>query len=69
MEELISKFQLAFLAGRWIQYGVLIVSEIANFATRNKDQCLVVKVDFSEGLRLCFVGLFEVYVQMYVFWI
>jgi hypothetical protein len=47
--KLISKCQSAFLPGRQIFDGVLILNEIIDLATRRKDFCLFFKVDFEKA--------------------
>lgn len=49
MNPLISKFQSAFLKGRHLEDGVLIVSEVVEVARLRKRECLILKADFEKA--------------------
>ncbi|PNX81845.1 cysteine-rich receptor-like protein kinase [Trifolium pratense] len=49
MGKLISKCQSAFLPGRQILDGVVVLNEIIDLAKRRKDRCLLFKVDFERA--------------------
>lgn len=49
MNKLVSKSQTAFLAGKQMLYDILVVNEMLDFARRNKEECLLVKVDFAKA--------------------
>lgn len=45
----ISDCQSAFLGGRNIHDGVVIVNELVDLAKRKKDECMLFKVDFEKA--------------------
>jgi hypothetical protein len=47
--ELIPKTQSAFLKGRQLVEGVVVVNEVINFAKKNRKKCLIFKVDFEKA--------------------
>lgn len=47
--KLISNNQEAFVPGRQILDRVLVINKILYFAKRNKKECMVFKVDFSQA--------------------
>ncbi|XP_058784295.1 uncharacterized protein LOC131659071 [Vicia villosa] len=47
--KLVSKNQTAFVPGRNIAGGVLVVNEVLDLAKRKKRRCLVIKVDFEKA--------------------
>jgi len=47
--KLIDPIQSAFVPGRFILDGVLIVSELLDLAKRRKDKCFFLKVDFAKA--------------------
>ncbi|XP_058734104.1 uncharacterized protein LOC131605811 [Vicia villosa] len=49
VDKLISKTQTAFIPGRHIQDGMVVLNEVVDFAKRNKRSCLVLKVDFEKA--------------------
>jgi hypothetical protein len=49
MNPLISKNQSAFLKGRHLEDGVLIVNEVVEVARLRKRECLILKVDFEKA--------------------
>jgi hypothetical protein len=49
MGDLISKNQSAFLKGRQLVEGVVVVNEVINFAKKNRKKCLIFKVDFEKA--------------------
>lgn len=49
LNSIISKCQSAFLPGRQILDGVLVVNEVMDFALRAKKECLVMKIDFEKA--------------------
>lgn len=49
MNSIISSSQSAFIKGRNLVDGVLVVNEIVDFAKRAKRQCLILKVDFEKA--------------------
>ncbi|XP_058762737.1 secreted RxLR effector protein 78-like [Vicia villosa] len=46
---LVSRNQSAFIEGRNIADGVLVVNEVLDFAKREKRSCVVLKVDFEKA--------------------
>jgi hypothetical protein len=46
---LISKTQSAFLRGRQLVDGVVVVNEVIDFAKKSQKECLVLKVDFEKA--------------------
>jgi hypothetical protein len=48
MKHIISPSQAAFLKGRNLLDGVLIVDEVIDYARKVKSQCLILKVDFEK---------------------
>lgn len=49
MNSIISKSQSAFLKGRHLVDGVLVVNEVVDLAKKSKRQCLILKVDFEKA--------------------
>ncbi|MCI07449.1 LINE-1 reverse transcriptase like, partial [Trifolium medium] len=49
MNSIISKNQSAFLKGRNLADGVVIVNEVVDMAKRAKKECLIFKVDFEKA--------------------
>jgi len=49
MNSIISQSQSAFLKGRNLVDGVVVVNEIVDFARKMKRQCLILKVDFEKA--------------------
>ncbi|MCI12774.1 LINE-1 reverse transcriptase like, partial [Trifolium medium] len=49
MHSLISSNQSAFIKGRNLIDGVLIVNEVVNLAKRSDKECLILKVDFEKA--------------------
>ena len=49
MNSIISSSQSAFLKGRNLVDGVVVVNEIVDFARKAKVQCLILKVDFEKA--------------------
>ncbi|RZB71032.1 LINE-1 retrotransposable element ORF2 protein [Glycine soja] len=47
--KLISPCQSAFISGRQILDGVLMINEVVDLAKRRKDECLLFKVDFEKA--------------------
>ncbi|MCI13370.1 transposon TX1 putative protein [Trifolium medium] len=47
--ELISKTQSAFLKGRQLVDGVVVVNEVIDFAKKAGKECLILKVDFEKA--------------------
>lgn len=48
----ISNTQSAFLPGRQILDGVVVINELVDLAKRRKDSCVKLKVDFEKALQL-----------------
>lgn len=48
LPNVISKCQSAFLGGRNILDGVVVVNEVVDLAKRSKEECLLFKVDFEK---------------------
>lgn len=46
---LISKIQSTFIPGRKILDGVLVVNEVIEFAKRENNNCVVLKVDYEKA--------------------
>ena len=46
---IISQNQSAFLKGRNLADGVLVINEIIDFAKKSNEQCLILKVDFEKA--------------------
>jgi len=49
MNSIISPTQSAFLKGRSLMDGVLVVNELVDFAKKKNKQCLIFKVDFEKA--------------------
>jgi len=49
MNSIIFGFQSAFLKGRHLVDGVLVVNEVVDLAKRSKRECLILKVDFEKA--------------------
>ncbi|GAU23240.1 hypothetical protein TSUD_172690 [Trifolium subterraneum] len=49
MDELIPKTQSAFLKGRQLVEGVVVVNEVIDFAKKAGKECLIFKVDFEKA--------------------
>ncbi|MCI31889.1 RNA-directed DNA polymerase (Reverse transcriptase) [Trifolium medium] len=49
MDSLISKNQSAFIKGRLLVDGVLVVNEVVEWVKRAKKKCLIFKVDFKKA--------------------
>jgi len=49
MNLIISSNQLAFLKGRNLVDGVVVINEIVDFARKFKKECLILKVDFEKA--------------------
>jgi hypothetical protein len=47
--ELIPKTQSAFLKGRQLVEGVVVVNEVIDFAKKARKNCLIFKVDFEKA--------------------
>ncbi|XP_058732732.1 uncharacterized protein LOC131604303 [Vicia villosa] len=47
--KLVSQTQTAFIPGRQIQDGVLVLNEVLDYAKRFKRKCMVLKVDFEKA--------------------
>jgi hypothetical protein len=52
MNSIISPSQSAFLKGRHLVDGVLVVNELLDFAKKSKKECLIFKVDFEKAYDL-----------------
>lgn len=57
MGKLISNHQSAFLPGRNIIDGVIVLNAIVDLAKRRKDRCLLLKVDFEKAYDILLVGV------------
>ncbi|MCI27533.1 LINE-1 reverse transcriptase like, partial [Trifolium medium] len=49
MDRLVDKTQSAFLKGRHLVDGVVVVNEVVDLARRNGQSCLIFKVDFEKA--------------------
>jgi hypothetical protein len=49
MGSLVSHSQTAFLKGRQLVDGVLVVNEVIYFAKKSSKECLILKVDFEKA--------------------
>jgi hypothetical protein len=49
MDSIISKNQSAFIKGRFLADGVVVVNEVVDMARRLKKDCLILKVDFQKA--------------------
>jgi hypothetical protein len=49
LEDLIPKTQSAFLKGRNLVEGVMVVNEVTDFAKKTRKKCLIFKVDFEKA--------------------
>jgi hypothetical protein len=49
MGSIISQNQTAFLKGRNLADGVLVINEIADYAKKSNLECLILKVDFEKA--------------------
>jgi len=49
MNSIISPSQSAFLKGRHLVDGVLVVNELVDFAKKTKKDCLIFKVGFEKA--------------------
>jgi hypothetical protein len=49
MDSIISKNQSAFIKGRHLADGVVVVNEVVDLAKRTKKECVIFKVDFEKA--------------------
>jgi hypothetical protein len=49
MDTIISKSQSAFIKGRFLADGVVVVNEVVDLAKRSKKECVIFKVDFEKA--------------------
>jgi hypothetical protein len=49
MDSLVAQTQSAFLKGRNLVDGVLVINELVDLAKRKNKQCLIFKVDFEKA--------------------
>lgn len=49
LEPIVSSNQSAFLPGRNILDGVVVINEVVNFAKKERKECLIFKVDFEKA--------------------
>jgi hypothetical protein len=49
MDDVISNTQSAFIKGRQLVDGVVVVNEVIDFAKKSKKECLIFKVDFEKA--------------------
>jgi hypothetical protein len=49
MDVVISKNQLAFLKGRNLADGLVVINEVMDMVVRSKRECLIFKVDFEKA--------------------
>lgn len=49
MDSLISLVQLAFINGRNLVDGVLVLNEVVDLVKKNRKQCMIFKVDFEKA--------------------
>jgi hypothetical protein len=49
MDPLISKTQTAFLKGRQLVEGVVVVNEVIDYAKKTGKECMILKVDFEKA--------------------
>jgi hypothetical protein len=61
MNTIISPSQSAFLKGRHLVDGVLVVNELVDFAKKAKKECLIFKVDFEKAYDSVDWGFFGVH--------
>jgi len=59
MNSIISSSQSAFLKGRHLVDGVLVVNELVYYAKKVKKECLIFKVDFEKACDLVDWGVLE----------
>ncbi|MCH84850.1 RNA-directed DNA polymerase (Reverse transcriptase) [Trifolium medium] len=49
MDSIISSNQSAFIKGRFLGDGVVVVNEVVDLAKRSKKECVIFKVDFERA--------------------
>lgn len=49
MDSIISSSKSAFIKGRNLVYGVLVVNELVDSAKKTKSECLILKADFENA--------------------
>jgi hypothetical protein len=49
MDGLVASTQSAFLKGRHLVYGVVVINEVVDLAKRNGKSCMIFKVDFEKA--------------------
>ncbi|GAU32090.1 hypothetical protein TSUD_152950 [Trifolium subterraneum] len=49
MDNIISKSQSAFIKGRFLVDGVVVINEVVDLAKRAKEECVIFKVDFEKA--------------------
>jgi hypothetical protein len=59
MDSIISLSQSAFLKGRNLVDGVLVINEVVDHAKKRKSDCLIFKVDFEKAYDLVDWGFLE----------
>ena len=63
MSPIISNSQSAFLKGRHLVDGVMVVNEVVDLARKRKRECLILKVDFEKAYDSVDWVFFGVYVE------
>jgi hypothetical protein len=67
MDSLVAHTQLAFLKGRNLVDGVLVVNELVDLAKRKNKQCLIFKVDFEKAYDSVDWGFLEYMLRRFGF--
>jgi hypothetical protein len=67
MDFLIASNQSAFIKGRNLVDGVLVVNEVVKLAKKSKKECLIFKVDFEKAYDSVNWGFLEYMLQRFGF--
>jgi hypothetical protein len=67
MDSLVAPTQSAFLKGRNLVDGVLVVNELVDLAKRQNKQCLIFKVDFEKAYDSVYWGYVEYMLRRFGF--
>jgi hypothetical protein len=67
MGDLIPKTQSAFLKGRQLEDGVVVINEVMDFAKKSRKECLILKVDFEKAYDSVDWGFLDYMLQRFGF--
>jgi hypothetical protein len=67
MNSLIAQNQSAFIKGRSLVDGVVVVNELVDLAKRQRNKCLIFKVDFAKAYDSVDWGFLEYMLRRFGF--